>query len=108
MRLYNPESDPKPIYKKNEIIEEDSDEKPEVDDSSQFAYESHLRDYLVNNLHQIEPGLQLFRDEEDNTITETMTSPADKISTYTMSWVNYNGKVYLVTSLTRAYQKVVI
>jgi endonuclease len=70
LRLYNPESDPKPIYKKEEIIEEDSDEKPEVgDNSSQFAYESHLRDYLVSNLHQIEQGLQLFRDEEDNTIT---------------------------------------
>jgi hypothetical protein len=69
LRLYNPESDPKPIYKKDEIIEEDSDEKKVYEDSSQFAYESHLRDYLVNNLHQIEPGLQLFRDEEDNTIT---------------------------------------
>ena len=69
LRLYNPENDPKPIYKKDEIIEEDSDEKPQIEDSSQFAYESHLRDYLVNNLHQIEPGLQLFRDEEDNTIT---------------------------------------
>ena len=69
LRLYNPEIDPKPIYKKDEIIDEDSDEKSEVEDSSQFAYESHLRDYLVNNLHQIEPGLQLFRDEEDNTIT---------------------------------------
>jgi hypothetical protein len=69
LRLYNPESDPKPIYKKDEIIEEDSDEKMVAEDSSQFAYESHLRDYLVNNLHQIEPGLQIFRDEEDNTIT---------------------------------------
>ena len=69
LRLYNPKSDPKPIYKKDEIIEEDSDEKTVAEDSSQFAYESHLRDYLVNNLHQIEPGLQLFRDEEDNTIT---------------------------------------
>lgn len=69
LRLYNPESDPKPIYKKDEIFEEDSDAKTQIEDSSQFAYESHLRDYLVNNLHQIEPGLQLFRDEEDNTIT---------------------------------------
>lgn len=69
LRLYNPESDPKPIYKKDEITDDDSDEKPEAEDSSQFAYESHLRDYLANNLHQIEPGLQLFRDEEDNAIT---------------------------------------
>lgn len=69
LRIYNPESDPKPIYRKDEIIDNDSDEKQDVDDSSQFAYESHLRDYLANNLHQIEPGLQLFRDEEDNAIT---------------------------------------
>jgi RecB family endonuclease NucS len=69
LRLYNPESDPKPIYKKDEITDDDSDEKPEAEDNSQFAYESHLRDYLANNLHQIEPGLQLFRDEEDNAIT---------------------------------------
>ena len=69
LRLYNSESDPKPIYKKDEIIDDDSDEKKIDEDNSQFAYESHLRDYLANNLHQIEPGLQLFRDEEDKTIT---------------------------------------
>lgn len=69
LRLYNPNSDPKPIYKKDEIINEDTETQREIEDSSQFAYESHLRDYLVNNLNQIEPALQLFRDEEDNTIT---------------------------------------
>lgn len=72
LRLYNPETDPAPIYASNasdsEMIE---DEKEEEDgkDLSQFAYESHLRDYLKNNLHVIEPGLKLYRDEEDYTIT---------------------------------------
>jgi hypothetical protein len=69
LRLYNQESDPKPIYEKDEILDDDSGEEKINEDNSQFAYESHLRDYLANNLHQIEPGLQLFRDEEDNTIT---------------------------------------
>jgi len=69
LRLYIPDSDPKPIYKKDEIIDDDSDDKKTDEESSEFAYESHLRDYLVNNLHQIEPGLKLYRDEEDNTIT---------------------------------------
>lgn len=69
LRLYNPESDPAPIYRKDEIIEEDSEPEVSDEDTSQFAYESHLRDYLTNNLHQIETGLQLYRDEEDDAIT---------------------------------------
>ena len=44
-------------------------DKDECAESSEFAFESHLRDYLKNNLHIIEPGLKLDRDEEDSTIT---------------------------------------
>ena len=72
LRLYNQETDPAPIYASSagdvEIVEEE-DEKDECKDTSQFAYESHLRDYLKNNLHVIEPGMKLYRDEEDDTIT---------------------------------------
>lgn len=72
LRLYNQETDPAPIYASSagdvEIVEEE-DEKDECKDTSQFAYESHLRDYLKNNLHIIEPGMRLYRDEEDDTIT---------------------------------------
>jgi len=51
-----------------EMIEKEN-EKDECKDSTQFAYESHLRDYLKNNLHVIEPGMKLYRNEEDDTIT---------------------------------------
>lgn len=72
LRLYNRESDPPPIYADDPgstgTIEEET-EKEECTDSSQFAYESHLRDFLKNNLNVIEPGMKLYRDEEDETIT---------------------------------------
>ncbi len=68
LRLYNPEADPKPIYSRDNIIDTTTDD--EVDEgASEFAYESHLRDYLKSNLHKIEPGLRLYTDEEDETIT---------------------------------------
>jgi RecB family endonuclease NucS len=43
------------------------DKEPQVP-SSEFAYESHLRDYLANNLEKIEPGMRLYTDEEDENI----------------------------------------
>jgi len=66
--LYDPNSDPDPIHETHEIVEPMLDETEEVD-SSAFAYESHLRDYLKENLHRIEQGLRLYTDEEDPTIT---------------------------------------
>lgn len=41
----------------------------------------------------------------DNTISEIITSPIVSNFTYTPYWVSYNDKLYLVTSLTRFYQK---
>ncbi len=72
LRLYNQETDPKPIYDadtEGPDVPEDEKGKEECIDSSQFAYESHLRDFLKNNLQVIETGLKLYRDEEDDTIT---------------------------------------
>lgn len=71
LRLYNPESDPAPIYEgaiSPGDVGNDDEDKDECIESSEFAYESHLRDYLKNNLSVIEPGLKLYRDEEDDTI----------------------------------------
>jgi len=69
LRLYNSQTDPKPIYQKDEIVPDDLEIKTVEENSTELAYESHLRDYLVNNLHQIESGLKIYRDEEDNAIT---------------------------------------
>ena len=68
LRLYNPETDPKPIYAADEPPDVQVDDEIQ-EGSSEFAYESHLRDYLKSNLHQIEPGLRLYTDEEDESIT---------------------------------------
>jgi len=71
LRLYNPESDPAPIYEGTISPGDAGDggkDKDECVESSEFAYESHLRDYLKNNLSVIEPGLKLYKDEEDDTI----------------------------------------
>jgi len=68
LRLYNPETDPKPIYSIDDAIGPITDDEP-LEDSTEFAYESHLRDYLKSNLHKIESGLHLYTDEEDENIT---------------------------------------
>lgn len=67
-RLYNPSTDPTPIYIKEEagniggVIENNYDELCE--DESEFAYESDLRDFLSKNLGLLEQGLSLYKEEE--------------------------------------------
>jgi endonuclease len=66
-RLYDIKQDPLPIYgaadrttlKKLEIEEE-----VDLGISTEFAYESDLRDYLAKNLQIIEPGLRLYKEED--------------------------------------------
>ncbi len=45
--------------KKSEVLEEEID----LGISTEFAYESDLRDYLAKNLQVIEPGLKLYEEE---------------------------------------------
>jgi endonuclease len=65
-RLYDPKLDPAPIHSKADTaglppaLTQDS----EIDAlSSEFAYESDLRDFLAKNLSIIEPGMQLYQEE---------------------------------------------
>ena len=64
-RLYNPESDPDPIYKKNggDPPPEPGpiDVQPEI---SEFAYEKDLQNFLSKNLHLVETGLTLYQEED--------------------------------------------
>ena len=59
-RLYEPESDPAPIYRPI-----DDGPRPPQDEEppSQFAYEADLRNYLAKNLGLLEPGLALYEEE---------------------------------------------
>lgn len=61
-RLYVAGTDPEPI------LEQTSGEEPvgveELEGTGQFAYERDLRDFLARNLFLIEPGMQLYNDED--------------------------------------------
>jgi hypothetical protein len=63
-RLYDPASDPQPIYPVSQSPgPPPMNEVPEPEPPSEFAYESDLRDFLAKNLAILEPGLRLFQDE---------------------------------------------
>jgi endonuclease len=62
-RLYEAGKDPLPITQANPKPESVSAHQQSEDDSSEFAYEHDLRDYLARNLHLIEPGLNLYVDD---------------------------------------------
>lgn len=69
-RLYDEISDPAPIYEKSVAPEPEEQEAidEEPDGSPEFAYEKDLQNYLAKNLSIIEPGLQLFEDDDINGI----------------------------------------
>jgi hypothetical protein len=69
-RLYDPSTDPAPIYEKS-IAQQggiEVDEEKEVTDgdaiASEFAYEKDLQHFLAKNLGIIEPGLKLYEEED--------------------------------------------
>jgi hypothetical protein len=70
-RLYEPKTDPPPIYVKGEVpAPQPQPRTPDPEEREQeFAYEKDLQQFLAKNLGLIEPGLQLYEDEEDPNIT---------------------------------------
>lgn len=67
-RLYQPHSDPAPIYPGDDVEPTVREEVQELakEGSPEFAYEKDLQNYLSRNLHLIESGLTLFEDEGIN------------------------------------------
>lgn len=64
-RLYDSSTDPTPIHSKFDApVSLAEPAEPAVpQNSSEFAYESDLRDFLAKHLSIIEPGLHLYQDE---------------------------------------------
>ena len=63
-RLYDPASDPAPIYADSGISGKATIEPEQAAEPvSEFAYESDLRDFLAKNLSLLEPGLRLYQEE---------------------------------------------
>ena len=68
-RLYVKDSDPQPIYKQESEpgVAEDADNGEDVvTEPHEFAYETDLKNFLVNNLHVIRPSLTLYQDGDIN------------------------------------------
>lgn len=62
-RLYDPTSDPPPIYPKT-FYEETATQVEEIqDEETEFAYERDLQNFLAKNLNLIEAGLSLYKEE---------------------------------------------
>lgn len=66
-RLYDVDSDPHPIYEKTQAekinITQSEELEEEQSQSTEFAYERDLRNFLSKNLSIIESGLRLYEDE---------------------------------------------
>ena len=68
-RIYNPETDPSPIYPGQENadmdnVESDRDESSDSkSDGREFAYEEDLKKFLAKNMELIQPGLRLYEEE---------------------------------------------
>lgn len=68
--LYDPAVHPAPVTKDGGGVPPIVDPEPGVaPGGSEFAYEHDLRDYLARNLGLIEPGLRLYEDEDDGSLT---------------------------------------
>lgn len=65
-RRYRPDSDPPPIYQDTPLEPpvDVNEAEPITQPGEVFAYESHLRDYLADNLSVLEPGLKLYEVED--------------------------------------------
>lgn len=62
-RLYDPASDPSPIYTKSQEEEIIATEIENSTEENEFAYERDLQHFLSKNLSIIEPGLTLYTEE---------------------------------------------
>lgn len=116
-RLWDAENDPVPIYKPEiEAGEEEqhSDDSREPDEdmdrdddigSSEFAFEKDLQNYLARNLVLLEPGLQLYEDEDGQ--FNGVEFPVGKRYIDILAVGQDGAFVVVETKVSRAYDRVV-
>lgn len=104
-RLYEEDSDPPPIYER-EQTEADDEERPGVDErqASEFAYEADLQRFLVQNLPLIEPGLRLYEDEEG---VKGVEFPAGRRFIDILAVDSADNLVVIELKVSRGYDRVV-
>lgn len=111
-RLYDPTKDPAPIYEQQPIAptsrkpDEVSEDIATDENSSEFAYERDLQSFLSKNLHLIEPGLKLYKDNEDERITG-VEFPAGGRFIDILAVDKSNNYVVVELKVSRGYDRVV-
>lgn len=67
-RLYDPPTDPAPITRasSDQDVARSELARQLPEESSEFAYERDLREFLARHLERLEPGLRLYQDEDIN------------------------------------------
>lgn len=106
-RLYDSLSDPTPIYSKADIVPPSIvDQVPEdASGSSEFAYESDLRDFLAKNLSIIEPGLRLYQDQEDGITGVEFPAGGKFIDIFAVD--STNNLVVIELKVSKGYDRVI-
>lgn len=104
-RLFDPPSDPEPIYKKQDTLEETRKIEPDDEplEVSEFAYEKDLQNFLSKNLYQIEPGLKLYEEEDITGIDFPVGNRYIDI----LALDNDNNYVVVELKVSRGYDRVV-
>ena len=110
-RLYNPATDPSPIYEKGDdssaaggpSMIDDQERLEELEAASEFAYEKDLQRFLAKNLGLVEPGLHLY-DEEGITGIEY---PAGGRYIDILALDRQNNFVVIELKVSRGYDRVV-
>lgn len=105
-RIYDPTSDPDPIYSKK--IREEEETKVQKDDlkeenGNEFAYEKDLQNFLAKNLSLIEPGLALYLEEGISGIEFPVGNRFIDI----LAIDNDNNYVVIELKVSRGYDRVV-
>lgn len=107
-RIYNPDTDPDPIYetknKESKEITESKDRNEDLEDR-EFAYERDLQSFLARNLDLIESGLTLYEDVDSSVSGLEVNAGGRSIDMLLLD--KNNNFVVVELKVSRGYDRVV-
>ncbi|MBC6445251.1 MAG: DUF91 domain-containing protein [Alphaproteobacteria bacterium GM202ARS2] len=109
-RLYDPKTDPSPVYGKDADDEGGINgdiEETDVDnvEAERFAFERDLQNYIAKNLDKIEKGLRLYEDEDGS--YNGIEYPAGKKRIDILAVATNGDFVVIETKVSKSYDRVI-